>query len=337
MRKAVDEIKQICLKIFQKKGLSIKLARIWVKDLILNDIEDCSSHGVIRIKEYISHFEKGYVIPKNKPIVSKLSDFVYKIDGNRSIGPIVKQEITNQLLMLHKKNKFGFVTLHNSSHIGRLNSIAKEITNRGGLILGFLNSAGSGQIVVPFGGTFPKLSTNPILLASPSAKGPIIIDFSTSSYSEGKLRTAYYKNQRIPEEIIIDKNGESFDDPAIFYKRIKEIFLTPLGGKNLGYKGFGLSLFTEILSGILSGGVNVSENSTMTGNDGFFITFAPELFGINIFEFNLKVSNLIEYIQSSGDPKHRVRIPGLRHKTKIEKCLDIPEKLYNELLEMLND
>lgn len=337
MRKNVSEIKQICLEVFQNVGVSAELSEIWVKDLLLNDIEGCSSHGIIRIKEYITYIEKEYVIPTNKPITTKISDFVYKINGNRSIGPIVRKEIASQLLSLLNKNKFGFVTLCNSSHIGRLKSIAQEVTNAGGLILGFLNSSGGGKIVVPFGGTSAKLSTNPILLASPSKQGSIIIDFSTSSYSEGKLRKAYYKNQKIPTDIIIDKNKESAVDPAIFYKNLRKIFLTPLGGKDLGYKGFGLSLFTEILSGILSGGVNVSENSKMIGNNGFFITFTPELFGMDIAAFKIKVSNLTDYIKSSDDPNHQVKIPGMEQKSNpVEYILDIPDKLYNELLELKN-
>ena len=249
-----EEIRNICINIFNLVGVDNKLSKLIVDDLIDNDIQGYSSHGVMRVKEYVNYIKQGYILSESKPTINLISNTTSMIDGNKSFGVLVVKKVVEHLLQKLKTNKFGFVTFANSGHIGRLSNIAAPITHAGGIIIGFLNFSGPGQNVIPFGGNSPKLCTNPIVMGAPSPEGPILIDFSTSSYSEGKLRDAYYRNQQIPEGVLVDKNGNSITDPKEFYEKYGEVFLTPLGGSELGYKGFGLSLYTEILAGIVSEG-----------------------------------------------------------------------------------
>lgn len=332
-----EKLRNICINILNSIGVSNHLSKLVTEDLIDNDLQRYSSHGVIRIKEYISHIKQGDILPQNKPIVESISNIVSKVDGNKSFGILVKKEVTSHLLDKLEKNKFGFLTFSNSGHIGRLSDIADPVIQAGGIILGFLNFSGFGQNVIPFGGNIPKLSTNPIMMGAPSPKGPILIDFSTSSYSEGKLRDAYYRNKKIPEDILVDKNGNSITDPKAFYKKYGEFFLTPLGGKELGYKGFGLALFTEILAGVVSGGGTISAKSKNMNNSGFFITFSPEIFNQSRDIFNFEVGNLINYLTeiNSENIVNNVTIPGLRKKHKTKRVnINLPKKTWNELINL---
>ena len=289
----VEEIRNICIGIFNSIGVDDKLSELIVDDLIDNDIQGYSSHGVIRVKEYVTHIKQGYIFSESKPTINLISKTTSMIDGNKSFGVLVVKKVVEHLLQKLKTNKFGFVTFANSGHIGRLANIAAPITHAGGIIIGFLNFSGSGQNVIPFGGKTSKLCTNPIVMGAPSPEGPILIDFSTSSYSEGKLRDAYYRNQEIPEGVLVDKKGNYITDPKEFYEKYGEVFLTPLGGSELGYKGFGLSLFTEILAGIVSGGGCCSTKLGSMTNSGFFLTFSPEIFNQSSDTFSFEVNNLI--------------------------------------------
>ena len=177
-------------------------------------------------------------------------------------------------------------------------------------------------------------------MGAPSPEGPILIDFSTSSYSEGKLRSVYYKNQKIPSDILVDKNGNSVTDPKEFYEKYGEVFLTPLGGKELGYKGFALSLFAEILAGIVSGGGDSSTNNNNMTNSGFFITFSPEIFNQNGNMFNFKVNNLINYLikSTSDSTENNVSIPGLRQKKSNKtKNINVSQRILDELIKLKNN
>lgn len=332
-----EKLKNICINILRSTGVSNQLSRLVTDDLIDNDIQGYSSHGVMRIKEYISYIKQGDVLSQNKPIAASISNIVSKIDGNKSFGILVKKEVTSHLLDKLEKNKFGFVVFSNSGHIGRLSDIADPIIQAGGIIIGFLNFSGSGQNVIPFGGNIPKLATNPIIMGTPSPQGPILIDFSTSSYSEGKLRDAYYRNKKIPEGILVDKNGNSITDPKAFYEKYGEFFLTPLGGKELGYKGFGLALFTEILAGVISGGGTIASKSQNMNNSGFFITFSPKIFNQSEDIFNSEVGKLINYLteKNLGNFTNNVIIPGLRKKHKIKTArINLSRKTWNELIKL---
>ena len=291
----------------------------------------------MRVKEYITHIKQKYILPESKPTINLNSNTISMIEGNKSFGVLVVKEVIDHLLTKLETNKFGFVTFSNSGHIGRLASIATPITHAGGIIIGFLNFSGSGQNVIPFGGKSPKLCTNPIIMGAPSPEGSILIDFSTSSYSEGKLRDAYYRNQKIPDGILVDKNGNSVTNPKEFYEKYGEVFLTPLGGNEIGYKGFGLSLFTEILAGIISGGGTSSTKLGGMTNSGFFITFLPEIFNQSGDEFKVEVNNLINYLRESNleTSSNNVSIPGLwKKKKKTTTTIDLPQRILDELIEL---
>lgn len=335
----IKKIRNICISIFSSVGVSYELSQLVVNDLIDNDIQGYSSHGIMRVREYVDYIKQGYILPKSKPTVKLNSTSTSMIDGNKSFGVLVAKEVADHLLKKLETNKFGFATFANSGHIGRLANISAPVIHAGGIIIGFLNFSGSGQNVIPFGGNSPKLCTNPIIMGAPSPEGPILIDFSTSSYSEGKLRDAYYKSQKIPSDILVDKDGNSITDPKEFYEKYGEVFLTPLGGKELGYKGFGLSLFAEILAGIVSGGGDSSAKTGNMSNSGFFIAFLPEIFNQNSDAFNVKVSNFINYLRESNPelPNSNVSIPGLRQKrNKQIKTINVPKIILDELMELKN-
>ena len=335
----IEKIRNICINIFRSIGVDYELSQLVVNDLIENDIQGYSSHGVMRVKEYVDYIKQGHILPKSKPTVKLDSTSTSMIDGNKSFGVLVVKKVAEHLLQKLEANKFGFVTFENSGHIGRLANISAPVIHAGGIIIGFLNFSGSGRNVIPFGGNSPKLCTNPIMMGAPSPEGPILIDFSTSSYSEGKLRDAYYKNQKIPNDILVDKDGNSITDPKEFYEKYGEVFLTPLGGRELGYKGFGLSLFVEILAGVISGGGDSSIKAGNMANSGFFITFSPEIFNQSSEAFNLKVSSLINYLRESTTelPDSNVSIPGLRQKrNKKIKTINVPKKILDELMKLNN-
>ena len=151
-----EKLRNICINILNSIGVSNHLSKLVTEDLIDNDLQRYSSHGVIRIKEYISHIKQGDILPQNKPIVESISNIVSKVDGNKSFGILVKKEVTSHLLDKLEKNKFGFLTFSNSGHIGRLSDIADPVIQAGGIILGFLNFSGFGQNVYTFWWEYSK-------------------------------------------------------------------------------------------------------------------------------------------------------------------------------------
>ena len=77
-----------------------------------------------------------------------------------------------------------------------------------------------------------------------------VIDLATSATAYGKIEIAKRKGAAIPPSWAIDKNGH----PATRADQMIEGgALLPLGGLDLGYKGFALGLMVEALTSALTG------------------------------------------------------------------------------------
>ena len=72
---------------------------------------------------------------------------------------------------------------------------------------------------------------------------------STGTIAEGKIRVALNKGVLVPEGCLIDAKGRPTPDPAALYADPPGALLS-IGG----HKGYGLSIFCEVLAGALTGG-----------------------------------------------------------------------------------
>ena len=110
------------------------------------------------------------------------------------------------------------VALRNSGHLGRIGDWAEMAAAANLVSLHFVNTSGGGILVAPFGGTERRLSANPIAAGVPVKDGPpIIVDISTCTIAEGKIKVAFNKGERVPEGCILDADGQPTDDPKAFY------------------------------------------------------------------------------------------------------------------------
>ena len=157
-----------------------------------------------------------------------------------------------------KDSGVGIVTLFNSGHIGAVGHHARIAAEN--KMVGICLTAG-GTLVLPTFASESRTGTNPISLAAPSNKYPyFLFDAATSSIAGNKVRLVARNGTKLSAGSIGDKNGNPIMEPVSV--DVSEDFidipnLLPLGGnRDQGsHKGYGLSLFVEILCTILSGNV----------------------------------------------------------------------------------
>ena len=163
---------------------------------------------------------------------------------------------------------------------------------------------------------------------------------STTNVAEGKVREAFLRGQAVPEGWLIDKEWKNVTDPEKFYARPQKAYLSPLGGKAFGHKGFGLALITEILSGILTGGGFSNPNPTFFGNSAFFIVLSPQIFGRTQKQFQADLKKLLFYVSLCpvSDEFSFIKIPGLGEKsdTKADNKTGTI-KISKQLWQKIND
>jgi uncharacterized oxidoreductase len=162
------------------------------------------------------------------------------------------------------------------------------------------------------------LATNPIAYGIPTHEKPLVLDMSTSAISEGKTRLLLHKGEDLPENCLIDANGRSTRSPKDLFTSPPGAIL-PFGGKQ-GFKGFGLAILSEILSGTLSG--DVITDKEIYGNRICFIVIDPKHF-LPGNRFNESMRTLAAYMKETPTAEgfDGVLLPGEYYEKKKEDRL----------------
>ncbi len=307
----IEEVKSTLMSLLKYYNVPKEIAEIISDTLLDNDAHGYTSHGIMRLRDYIEDIANSKIDPKAFPQYEKISSNSFVVNGENCFGILSAQTVAKLLKESLQTENIATVSLQNAHHIGRLASVALPVLEKGAVILGFSNYNGLGNKTIGWQGKQALFSTNPLLMAAPTSSRPIVLDMSTSSVSEGKIRTAWMNDEKVPDGWLVNGQWENIDDPNYFYKTPMEAFLTPLGGKEQGYKGFGLSLMVEILSSILSGGSHIGKPAESGGNSALFIAIQPEIFGINQKVFLQEMDHLMEKIKSNYTNVH---FPGWRQK-----------------------
>ena len=106
-------------------------------------------------------------------------------------------------------------------------------------------------LVAPPGGRTAVFGTNPFAYGLPAQRHPpVVLDVATTVSSMQRVRVAAQQGEPMPEGVIFDHAGRPITDPREF---LKGGLMAPLGSPHAPHKGFGLALFIDALSGVLSG------------------------------------------------------------------------------------
>jgi LDH2 family malate/lactate/ureidoglycolate dehydrogenase len=155
------------------------------------------------------------------------------------------------------------VVLKRMTHIAALGAYLQQATDKG-LLITIMNSDPSMRTVVPAGASEPQLAANPLAFGYPTDADPVLIDISTSAVANGWVRRWNAEKRKLPGKWLVDATGNLSDDPGVFFGPPAGAML-PLGGADLGHKGFALGLIVEVLTAGLSG---LGRADSIKGSDG---------------------------------------------------------------------
>jgi uncharacterized oxidoreductase len=256
------------------------------------------------------------------------------LDGRLGFGQMIGEEAVQ--IALDKCAKFGvsLVALRNAGHLGRIGDWAEMAARAGKISLHFVNTSGGGILVAPHGGKERRLSADPIAAGVPVPGGPpIILDISSCTIAEGKIRVAANKGGHVAAGAIIDGQGNPTTDPQAFYASPPGAIL-PLGG----HKGFALGVIVEVLAGALSGGFCSRPGTKVVANNMLTIVIDPARLRAR-GEFDQDIADFTSWVKSAatvspdgeiimpGEPEHRSRVKRLRD------GISLDETTWNQIQE----
>src|SRR6476646_6849643 len=290
------QLESFAARLLEAGGASPEESQLVAASLVDANLKGYDSHGVMRVPYYVQAIKDGEVVPGAELTI--LDDGPSRIvaDGNWGLGQVQAMRLIKLLAGKAHSGGLGLGTMMHSGHIGRLGEYCEKTAANGLVSMLMVNSHGGAVRVAPPGGKAPRLSTNPLAIGVPLGNAPLVLDFSTSATAEGKDRVKKIAGQQCPEGWLIDNEGRPTCDPNTLYGNPPGSIL-PMGGAQ-AYKGFGLGLMIEILTGALSGG-NVAKTVPYPkkGNCVFILLIDPARFG-GTDHFQSEIGQLVDYVKS---------------------------------------
>ncbi len=165
-------------------------------------------------------------------------------NANKKLGQFVAYRAIDHAIALADQYGIGQIAVDNAFHYLWGGGYVMEAAERG--YFAYTNCTSTLAEVVPFGGKFPTLGTNPHSWGIPSTEAngfPIVMDWATSTVAMGRVQALKREGKMLPPGAAVDANGQPTDDPH------KVAALLPFGG----HKGYGMSLLNEIFGGLIGG------------------------------------------------------------------------------------
>jgi len=262
----------------QRAGLAADRADDLAGILVEGDLMGHTTHGLALLGPYLKSLEDGTMSAAGQPQVVADRGAAVTWDGNFLPGPWLVLRAMGVAFARLPEHPVVTVAIRRSHHIGCLAAYLKRATDRG-LAMLLLCSDPSVASVAPFGAIAGRYTPNPLAFGFPTDGPPVLIDISASTTTNGlvgRLNRAG-QGERLGGRWLVDNRGEATDDPAAFLTDPPGAIL-PLGGMDLGHKGFGLGLLVEALTSALTG-YGRADGERRWGASVFIQLIDPAAFG----------------------------------------------------------
>ena len=242
-------------------------------------------------------------------------------NGHRKLGQAVAVEAMETCIRLADEYGCGTVSVDNAFHYLWGGGYVMDAAKRG--YIAYTNCTSTLAEVVPFGGKFPTLGTNPHSWGFPTMDAvgyPVVIDWATSTIAMGRVEQFKRENKQLPPGCGVDADGNPTTDPF----QIKS--LLPFGQ----HKGYGLALLNELYGAAIGGslptlrgraerGMAVGEKTTSAF---FFQVIHPDaLNGRDFSKGRSQAENITTVVRDIlGHGNEHCMLPGTIEAQAAAKC-----------------
>jgi L-2-hydroxycarboxylate dehydrogenase (NAD+) len=352
----VDEIQIVDFKALEAFGQRVFCAlgvpaedALWTSQVLVRaDLRGIESHGVGRIRRYVSGIQKGLIAPRARMKIVHETPVSALLDAENGLGQVAGRRAMQIAMEKAIQRGTGWVAVRNSNHFGIAGCYSMMALERD--LIGFSTTNSHGYVIPTFGKE-PILGTNPLSVAIPAgAERPFVLDMSTAVVTSGRLEVYHRKGKKIPLGWAVDERGLPCDDPGRILANLKAHRgggILPLGGEGEdygGHKGYGLDAWADIFSGVLSGSGYLNtlypkdkEGREMPSRVGhFFGAWRIDLFR-PVEEFKRDMDDFIRRLRQStkAEGQDRIYVHGEKEFELEEKHrqmgIPLSKKVYGEL------
>lgn len=285
---------QFAAALFEKSQIPSPVAAQVAESLVLANLKGHDSHGVIRIIEYVDWVQRGWVNPTGTLEVVREQPCILILDGHFGFGQVIGRQAMTLGIAKAKREGACILSLRRSGHLGRVGEFMEMAAEAGMVSFAMTNTHGGGVLVAPHGGCERRLSANPVAGGAPRPGEPaMVMDISTSTVAEGKIKVARNKGESLPVGLFVNGQGDPSTSP-------EEYYATPPGAllPMSAHKGFALSMFCEMFAGALTGAGCSKPGVARVANGFMVFLLDPAAFSGTEY-YNREVEALGQFVKSS--------------------------------------
>ncbi len=330
-----EELRRYEIAILEGLGVPSVQAEIVVDNLVEADLRGVDSHGAHLVELYVARLRSGHLRAVTEVTTVRDDGSTVMLDGGIGFGQVSGLQAMNLAVERAKTYGVAAVTVREGTHLGALAYYTLPAAEAGCFAMAVQNGP---VIVPPFGGRAAIFSTNPFSWAAPAGRElPVVYDIATTAVAGNKILLAKKRGDpTIPEGWANDDHGRPTTDTEA------------ASAQNLcwfgGYKGFGIAMMVEVLSGIVAGssfGHTEQTDCELVGNrrlakGWMFLTLDLERFcGLDLFREQM--DQLIRDIRGTdlAEGAERIYVPGeIEHENRAERMergIPLPEALVAEI------
>jgi len=221
VRLSVAEARELAEGALRSIGYDKEEARIvadHVIDAALCGYEYSGLAKILNVPES-AHFRQ----PRRPMRVLRETGISLAFDGGNNVGMLALFHAAQATIRKAATHDAALVAVTDTWMSGR-SAYYVEMIAKHGLVA--IHSAASAEQVAPLGGMRAVLGTNPIAIAVPSSKGPVVLDMGTSAYMMTEVMLRERLGELLPEGVALGPAGEPTRDAAAARRGA----LLPFGG-----------------------------------------------------------------------------------------------------------
>jgi ureidoglycolate dehydrogenase (NAD+) len=337
---SIDDLQAFCTEAMIAAGMRPEDAKLSAEVLAANDSWGIHTHGTKQLRGLMDNFRRGRMDTAAEAEVVKDGPSFAVFDGHRSMPVVSSVGAMRTAIEKARQTGIACTVVYNSGHNAGAGYYANMAAEEGMFGMAMTNVD---IVMAVTGSKGPVLGTNPIAYASPAGnESPVMLDIATSVVAASKAFACRQLGQPMPEPWLLDRDGVPTTDPSNYPE---EGAIVPMAG----YKGYGIALMIEILTGLLVGAPYASHLNSWVNDTDDPVNQSHTFIAIDINQFT-PIESFKENMDALiGDIKNapkargvdRIFLPGEMEWGRREKAeengIPLPEDVILKLQGLAED
>ena len=303
-----SDLRELVVKALCSAGVPSDDAEIVAKIMVKNEMRGIS-HGVALIAPYVRHIQAGGMTAAARINIERDLGATLVLNGDSGLGPLVSYRAMELAIVRGRRHGVSFVIARDSNNFAAAGYYAKMAADEG--MVGFAMTNADPYMAVA-GSAGRVVGNNPLACAVPGPKEhAVYLDIAMSTVAGTKVSIASREGRSVPEGWVLNADGTPTTDPGAVQEGGS---LTSLGG----YKGSGLALIVESLTGVLGGAAIMAEMRDWVSDPGGRSNQAHSFIVIDVealmplSDFQIRMGRLAQQVHSARHASgvERIYLPG---------------------------